>query len=172
MNRIRIASAVLTLLFATSAFAVLPRQEPQSQQQDEPKAKPDKDAKPPKQEDAKPPKQDESKSVKQEKQEKTDARKDEQPQQDHGSSAGKSTRIPDDKFRAHFGRQHTFTIGHPQVVGGQPQFQYGGYSFVIVDPWPAGWAYSDNCYIDFIGGEYFIFDVVHPGMQIAVTVVA
>jgi hypothetical protein len=177
MNRIRIASAVLFLLFATSAFAVQPRPESQSQQQDEPKAKPDKDAAPekdakhPKQDDAKPPKQDESKPAKQDKQPKVDAKKDEQSQQAQHSPAGKSGRIPDDKFRANFGRQHTFKIGHPQNVGGRPRFQYGGYSFIIADPWPVGWAYTDDCYVDYIDGEYFIFDVLHPGVQIAITVV-
>ncbi len=80
-------------------------------------------------------------------------------------------RIPDDKFRAHFGRQHTFAIHQPRMVGGQPQFQYGGYSFTIVDAWPAGWAYTDDCYIDEIDGEYFLFDLLHPGVRIALVVV-
>ena len=174
MNRIRIASAVLFLLFATSAFAVQPRPESQPQQQDEPKAKPDKDvapekdAKPLKQDDAKPPKQDDSKPMKQDKPAKADAKKDEQAQT---SAAGKGGRIPDDKFRAHFGRQHTFKIGHPQNAGGQSHFQYGGYSFTIVDAWPVGWAYTDQCYIDYIDGEYFLFDLAHPGVRIEVIVV-
>jgi hypothetical protein len=174
MNKIRIASAALFLISATFACAVQPRQEPQPQQQDVPKAKPDKDAahdkdaKPPKQDDAKAPKQDESKPAKQEKPEKADSKKDEQAR---SGPAGKSGRIPDDKFRANFGRQHTFSIGHPQIVGGQPHFQYGGYSFQIVDAWPAGWAYTDNCYIDYIDGEYFIFDLLHPGVRLAITVI-
>jgi hypothetical protein len=80
-------------------------------------------------------------------------------------------RIPDDKFRSNFGRQHTFAVNHPTVVGGQPHFQYGGYSFTIVDAWPAGWAYTDQCYIDYIDGEYFLFDLLHPGVQVALVVV-
>ncbi len=80
-------------------------------------------------------------------------------------------RIPDDKFRASFGRQHTFTIQRPTVVSGQPTFQYGGYSFTMVDAWPAGWAYTDQCYIDYIDGEYFLFDLAHPGVRLAIVVV-
>jgi hypothetical protein len=80
-------------------------------------------------------------------------------------------RIPDDKFRANFGRQHTFTIQRPTVVSGQSTFQYGGYSFNLVDVWPAGWAYTDQCYIDYIDGEYFLFDLAHPGVRLAIVVV-
>jgi hypothetical protein len=79
--------------------------------------------------------------------------------------------IPDDKFKANFGRQHTFTVNRINTSGGQPQFQYSGYTFTIVDAWPAGWAYTDQCYIDYIDGEYFLFDLLHPGVQVALIVV-
>lgn len=79
--------------------------------------------------------------------------------------------IPDDKFRASFGRQHTFAMQQPTVVQGQPTFQYGGYSFSLVDAWPVGWAYTDQCYIDYIDGEYFLFDLAHPGVRLAIVVV-
>jgi hypothetical protein len=80
-------------------------------------------------------------------------------------------RIPDDKFRAHFGSAHTFRIGHPVIVAGRPQFSYGGYSFVMVDPWPVGWAYTDMVYVDFIDGAYYLISPVHPGVRIVVNVV-
>ena len=84
--------------------------------------------------------------------------------------AGKGAHIPDDKFREHFGRQHTVVIRQPVIVEGQPRFQYGGYWFVISDPWPADWAYTDDCYIDYVDGEYFLFDLLHPGVRIALFV--
>jgi len=85
-----------------------------------------------------------------------------------GTSGG---RIPDDKFRSHFGQQHHFRISHPTVVSGQPRFQNGGYWFVIADPWPVGWDYADDCYIDYVDGEYLLYDLAHPGVTIVVSVV-
>lgn len=94
------------------------------------------------------------------------------PEQEAHRAAGNSGgRIPDDKFRAHFGREHHFRISHPTIVSGQPRFQYGGYWFVIADPWPAGWDYADDCYIDYVDGEYLLFDLAHPGVSIVVSVV-
>jgi hypothetical protein len=84
---------------------------------------------------------------------------------------GQSGRIPDKDFKSHFGKQHTFVVNHPTIVQGQPRFQYSGYWFVISDPWPAGWAYTDSCYIDYIDGQYFLFDLLHPGVQIALVVI-
>jgi hypothetical protein len=79
--------------------------------------------------------------------------------------------IPDDKFRANFGRSHTVVIHQPVIVEGQPRFQFGGYWFAMVDPWPVGWAYTDDCYIDFVDGEYVLFDLLHPGVSVALIVV-
>jgi DNA mismatch repair ATPase MutL len=87
-----------------------------------------------------------------------------------GKMQGKGGHIPDDKFRANFGKGHTFVINRPVIVNNQPTFQYGGYSFIIAQPWPMGWAYTDSCYIDYIDGEYFLFDLLHPGVQIEVFV--
>lgn len=129
---------------------------PPRQQQD--------DVKPPKQDDVKPPR-DESKPAKQE-----DAKPSRQAEPAKGAD-NQHGRIPDDKFRAHFGRQHTLVINRPTIVNGQPRFQYSGYWFTIVDPWPVGWAYTDQCYIDYIDGEYFLFDLLHPGVRVAITVV-
>lgn len=80
-------------------------------------------------------------------------------------------RIPEDRFRTNFGRQHTFSIGQPVIVAGTPRFQYGGYWFVIAQPWPVGWAYTDVVYVDYIDGEYFLLSPVHPGVQIAINVI-
>jgi hypothetical protein len=122
------------------------------------------EVKPPKQDDVKPPK-DEDKPAKQD-----DAKPSKQAEKAQGAD-NQHGRIPDDKFRAHFGRQHTLVINKTTVVNGQPRFQYSGYWFTIVDPWPVGWAYTDQCYIDYIDGQYFLFDLLHPGVQVAITVV-
>jgi len=122
------------------------------------------EVKPPRQEDAKPPKQDEVKPPANHEEPKGAV------QAEHNANRP-AGRIPDDKFRAHFGRQHTLVINRPTIVEGQPRFQYGGYWFSIVDAWPVGWAYTDDCYIDYIDGEYFLFDLRHPGVRVAIVVV-
>ena len=91
--------------------------------------------------------------------------------EDHDRAGGNRGRIPDDRFRAEFGREHHFAIPRPQVVSGRPEFQYGGYTFILVDPWPPAWAYSDDCYIDYIDGYYFLFDLRHPEARLALEVV-
>ncbi|HWY03610.1 MAG TPA: hypothetical protein VNX60_08075 [Candidatus Acidoferrum sp.] len=80
-------------------------------------------------------------------------------------------RISDEHFREHFGREHYFAVGRVTVLAGHPHFAYGGYRFEIGQPWPARWAYSDHCYIDFVEGRYFLSNVRHPGVRVAVTVV-
>lgn len=79
-------------------------------------------------------------------------------------------RIADEHFRTHFGHEHHFVIRHVNVVEGRPRFAYGGYNFEIAQPWPGGWSYNDNTYIDFVDGGYFLFNERHPGVRVAVTV--
>lgn len=83
---------------------------------------------------------------------------------------GKPARIPEERFRASYGREHVFHINRVTVVEGTPRFVYGGYTFVLIEPWPVGWAYTDDCYIDDVDGEYFLFDLLHPGVRIAINV--
>ena len=79
--------------------------------------------------------------------------------------------IPDARFRAHFGRDHAFRINRPVMVSGAPRFQYGGYWFGFLDPWPVGWYYTDQVYVDYINGGYYLLSPVHPGVQISINVV-
>ena len=91
---------------------------------------------------------------------------------DHAArgSEQRGQRIPDDKFRSNFGRQHTFRV-RTQVVEGQPRFQYGGYWFALATPWPGDWDYADYCYVDYNDGEYVLIRLRHPGVQLALIVV-
>jgi hypothetical protein len=175
-----------------------PRQEeprPESRQ-DQMNSPQDNDMKPPRQDEAKPSKQekDEGKPSKRDKkqEEKQSHEQMKQNQQQikqndqmkdnrqmsaqqnstaHARPAGKSGHIPDDKFRSNFGRSHTVKVQRTTVVEGQQGFVYGGYSFVFVDAWPAEWAYTDDCYIDYIDGEYFLFNLLHPGVRVALFVI-
>src|SRR5271157_2419087 len=62
-------------------------------------------------------------------------------------------RIPDNRYNGYFGPDHGFVIySQPyMVVGGFPRFQYSGYWFTLVDPWPSYWAnnwyQTDNVYV-------------------------
>jgi hypothetical protein len=163
-----LSASVLSLLLGTTALLYAQDQHEDSKPQDEPRPEASKSA----QDEAKPQKQDQDKDKSGQAEDKA-AKKDDAKaakQTQHASNQG-GGRIPDDKFRANFGRQHTFVVNHVTNVGGRPQFQYGGYSFTIVDVWPAGWAYTDQCYIDYIDGQYFLFDLLHPGVQVALVVV-
>ena len=82
-----------------------------------------------------------------------------------------SGRIPDDRFRSHFGREHHFHMGNPVMVGGYSRFQYGGYWFGFVDPWPVDWYYTDDYYIDYVDGGYYMYNPYYPGARFAITVV-
>ena len=90
--------------------------------------------------------------------------------QSHGRERGEG-RIPDDRFRANFGEQHTFVIREPVMVGGFSRFQYGGFWFGFVNPWPAGWYYTDNVYVDYIDGGYYLCNPYYPGARVSISVV-
>jgi len=85
-------------------------------------------------------------------------------------------RIPDDRFRGYWGSNHYFRIyGLPMVfVGGYPRFQYDGYWVTLADQWPgdwgANWYQSDDVYVDYVNDGYYLFDRMHPGIPIAVTI--
>jgi hypothetical protein len=111
---------------------------------------------------------DNKQAVQENRQDEKSAHTEQQGERREGKEGG---RIPEDRFRASFGRQHTFQIGHPVIVAGTPRFQYGGYWFVIVQPWPVGWAYTDVVYVDYVDGGYYLLSPVHPGIQISINVV-
>ncbi len=177
MKLIRILRILLLIsLFGGSALIYAQDQRDDAKPPQEPRPEATKPAgdevKPPKQDEAKPPKQDDVKPPREEgKPANQEAPKQAERPEQPSPRAQQSGRIPDDKFRAHFGRQHTLVIKRPTIVEGQPRFQYSGYWFTIVEPWPVGWAYTDQCYIDYVDGEYFLFDLLHPGVRVALTVV-
>jgi cytoskeletal protein RodZ len=188
MNRTRIALiAAFFLLIVGFAYA----QEPQDQtkpkpEESRPETKPQ--AAPPEhknQEEAKPsPQQERAKPQKLEKQENSRAPKATNPAHEEKGQAsqqggvhpgGKSAHIPDSKFKAGFGRQHSIKVNQvikqTTIVPGQTQFVYSGYTFIILDAWPAEWLFTDDCYIDYVDDDYFLFDPFHPGIRVALFVV-
>jgi hypothetical protein len=64
-----------------------------------------------------------------------------------------------------------FHIDRPYTVGGYSRFQYGGSWFGLYDPWPVGWYYTDDVYVDYVDGQYFLYDTVHPDARVSINVV-
>ena len=52
------------------------------------------------------------------------------------------------------------------VVGGFPRFQYAGYWFIVVEPYPEYWGpdwyRTDEVYIEFVGDGYYLFNRRFP----------
>lgn len=185
MNRIRMGLVAASVLGISSLmFAQEPAREPKEPQQQEPRSVPagrPEEMKPPrqeKQEAAKPPRQESEKPPKEMKQnheERIDQGHPERANSEHARPAGKSAHIPDEKFHHSFGREHSFrvnrVVNETRVIPGQTRFVYSGYTFVFVDPWPAEWAYTDDCYVDYINDEYVLVDVLHPGIYVTLFVI-
>ena len=196
MRALRILnSAVLATLVATSAALYAqdekqqeekparqeqPRPEPKQQEQPRPEARHE-EMKAPRQDEAKPSKQEKQEQKQEQKMEDNRSREMRPAQQEparpeghndaHARPQGRGGHIPEERFHAQFGRSHHFRAQRPVIVEGQPRFEYGGYSFVLIDAWPGDWAYTDDCYIDYVDGDYFLFDLLHPGERIALFVV-
>jgi hypothetical protein len=94
--------------------------------------------------------------------------------QDRGGYRG--YRIPEARYRGHFGpafgfRMFSFPI---LVVGGFPRFQYGGFWFSVMDPWPEYWSVNwfgeDDLYIEYSQGGYYLHNRRHPLDRIAISV--
>ncbi len=85
-------------------------------------------------------------------------------------------RIPDDRFRVNFGPEHRFVIYRQpyMVVGGFPRFQYGGYWFNLVDPWPGAWARNwyetDDVYVAYENNGYYMYNRRYPTVGLAINV--
>ncbi|QOY90755.1 hypothetical protein [Paludibaculum fermentans] len=83
--------------------------------------------------------------------------------------------IPQDRFTLSFGSQHYFRIRQrPVMYMGYPRFQYGGFSFMMLDRYPEYWAENwyddDDVYIDYDDG-YYLYNRRYPRVRLAITVV-
>ncbi len=60
------------------------------------------------------------------------------------------------------------------VVGGYPRFQYNGYWFSMVDPWPEYWANdwydTDDVYVTYADNGYYLFDRRYPNVGMAINI--
>jgi len=189
-----ISTTTLFLLLGTTAAAYAPqdRQEQgdKSEKQGE-KAKPEKkesQGKPAKQEQANKPVKQDTKQASQEKRDKPaneQARQAKQEQKDEhvkqqdqqraehshndgDRNGGGHGRISDEHYRASFGSRHNFHVNRGDYD--HRRFSYGGYSFGFIEPWPESWYYTDNVYVVYEEGGYYMYDAIHPGMRISVNI--
>jgi len=157
-------------------------QNDKSAKQDE-KAKPaqqDERAKPAKQEarQAKPEQQDkparqEAKQARPEQQDRPAQQQDRQSAQQsqrdgENRGGGDHGRISDEHYRTSFGREHNFHVNQRDYDS--RRFEYGGYSFGFIDPWPVAWYYTDDVYVVYDNGGYYMYNPAHPGIRISVNI--
>jgi len=190
-----ISTAVLSLTIVAPAYA----QQEQHDQQEEQKAKPAQDqkkAQPEKparqgdknakqenkntQQQYKNKNQEEKSAQQQEKnnqQQPRNAQEENRNTQQHSQQAepsrqaqrGKGSRIPDDRYRANFGREHSFRVSRDDYDRNR-RFQYGGYWFNFVDVWPSNWLYTQDVYVVEIDGMYYLCNPMYPGVNVAIDV--
>jgi hypothetical protein len=87
--------------------------------------------------------------------------------------------IPQVSFGLYFGSQHYFRLRtRPVIYMGYPRFDYGGYSWLLLDPWPEYWSDNwydaDDLYIDFDNhdGGYYLYNRQYPDVRLAVAPLA
>ncbi|MFZ0479165.1 MAG: hypothetical protein WAL71_08445 [Terriglobales bacterium] len=168
-----IGTAVLSLVLGVAAPVFAQEQHEQEEQKSKPEAQEQKKAQPEKaaKQEQKPEAQQEKnakpeeKNAKQEDKNAKPAEKNAQQGQRAANNGG--GRIPADKFKANFGQQHTFRV--TQADYSNHRFQYGGYSFGFVDPWPSNWLYTQNVYVVDINGVYYLCNASFPGVNLALS---
>jgi len=175
-------AAAFALVLSLASVPVLYAQEPDQEkpkQQDEekkkqppaakekPQPKPDERAKSEPQPDREKSKQELDKPKQEKQQRKQSVSEPNQSATAERGSHKNVRRIPPERFQTSFGRQHTFRVQRR----GDRQFQYGGYVFEVVEVWPVGWSYDDDCYIEEDGDDYYVVDVLHPEVRVLVVIV-
>lgn len=120
----------------------------------------------------------EEKSAQQENKNTKQEEKNEQQQQQHAQQAKSGQQaqhgggnghgqIPEDRYRAHFGQEHRFRVSQGEYRN--HRFQYGGYWFGFVDPWPSNWLYTQDVFIIEINGVYYLCNASYPGVNLTLS---
>jgi hypothetical protein len=166
-----IGTAALSLTLG--AAAPIYAQQDQHDQQEEQKARPSQDEK--KAQPDKPVKPEEKGAQQPERNAKPEERNAKQPQKEgkpgepaQRAVGNRNGRIPDDRYKANFGREHTFHVSQGDY--GNRRFQYGGYSFGFVGAWPTNWLYTQDVYVIEIDGVYYLCNPMYPGVNLALSV--
>jgi hypothetical protein len=168
----RLLSAIGTAVLSLTIVAPVYAQQEQHDQKEEEKAKPEEKEK--KAQPEKPVKQEQGRAQEEKntRPEEKNARQEQQPtpeakpaRQEQHASGG---RIPDDRYRANFGREHSFRVSEGDYRN--HRFQYGGYWFGFAGAWPSNWLYTQDVYVIDIDGVYYLCNPVYPGVNVALNV--
>jgi hypothetical protein len=162
-----IGTVLLSLILAAPVYALEQHDQEEQKDQKEQTAKPAQDEK--RAETEKSAKQDE-KGAQQEKNTKSEEKN---AQQQHAQPAknaggGERGRIPADRYKANFGREHTFRV--TQGDFNNHRFQYGGYWFGFAAPWPSNWLYTQQVFVVDIGGVYYLCNPTYPGVNVELNI--
>jgi hypothetical protein len=167
-----ISTAVLSLSLGIGIPAYAQQEQHDQQEEkekpapEEKKAQPEKSAKP---EEKKA--QQEEKGVKPEEkngqeQRAQESKPEQKPEQKEEHASG--SRIPADRFKANFGREHTFRVSEGDYRN--HRFQYGGYWFGFASAWPSNWLYTQDVYVVEINGVYYLCNASYPGVNLTLNV--
>jgi hypothetical protein len=161
-----IGTAILSLTLGASSAAYAQEQHEQEEQKDKPAEKKAQPEKPAKQEEKNAQEQKNTKpEEKNARQEQQRAREGKPEKQEQHAAGG---RIPADRYRANFGREHTFRVSQGDFRSGR--FQYGGYWFGFGGAWPSNWLYTQDVYVVEIDGMYYLCNPMYPGVNLVISV--
>jgi hypothetical protein len=154
-----ISTAVLSLSLGIGIPAYA--QQEQHDQQEENKDKPSQE-KEKKAQSEKPANQEEKNNKPEEK----NAQRESKPEPNEQHAGG--GRIPADRFKANFGREHSFRVSEGDYRN--HRFQYGGYWFGFTSVWPSNWLYTQDVYVVEINGVYYLCNANYPGVNLTLSV--
>ena len=164
-----ISTAVLSLSLGVGipAYAQQEQHEQQEENKDKPqekekKAQPEKSAKP----EEKNARQQEKGARPEEKNAQEQHTQQSRPEQKEEHAGG--GRIPAERYKANFGREHSFRVSEGDYRN--HRFQYGGYWFGFQSEWPSNWLYTQDVYVVEINGVYYLCNASYPGVNLILSV--
>jgi hypothetical protein len=165
-----ISTAVLSLTLVAAAPVYAQEQREQQEEKGKPAQKEEKKAKPQAGHEKKATQQHEKNTKQQAEKNVQPERRESKAQPVQHAQRGGGGRIPDDRFKASFGREHRFHVSQSDYSNGR-RFQYGGYAFGFVDPWPSNWLYTQDVYVVDINGVYYLCNPMYPGVNVTLSFV-
>jgi hypothetical protein len=154
-----ISTAVLSLSLGIGIPAYAQQEQHDQQEENKDKGAQEKEKKAQPEKSAKP-------EEKNNKPEERNAQQQGKPEQNAQHAGG--GRIPADRYKANFGREHSFRVS--QADYSSRRFQYGGYSFGFVDAWPSNWLYTQDVYVVEINGVYYLCNASYPGVNLTLSI--